>query len=62
MSPASSTDQLRQELAAERQQLGNAVHELRAEVDELKRKAPKVAAGVAGAVALVLVVRRLVSR
>jgi outer membrane murein-binding lipoprotein Lpp len=62
MSPADTTEQLKKELAAEREQLGSAVHELRAEVDELKRKLPKVAAAVAAAGAVALIVRRVVSR
>ena len=58
MPPSSSPDELRKELAAEREQLGGAVRELRAEVDELKRKLPYVAGAVIGAAALVAVVRR----
>jgi hypothetical protein len=57
--PTSSPDELRKELAAEREQLGGAVRELRAEVDELKRKLPYVAGAVLGAAALVAVVRRV---
>lgn len=59
MSPASSSDELRKEIAAEREQLGAATRELRAEVDELKRKLPKVAAAVIAAGALVAIVRRV---
>ena len=59
MPPTSSPDELRKELAAEREQLGGAVRELRAEVDELKRKLPYVAGAVLGAAALVAVVRRV---
>jgi outer membrane murein-binding lipoprotein Lpp len=59
VSPTSSSDQLRKELAAEREQLGAATRELRAEVDELKRKLPKVAAAVVAAGALVAIVRRV---
>lgn len=62
MSPTSSPDELRKEIAAEREQLGAATRELRAEVDELKRKVPKVAAAVAAAGVTLLVVRRLLSR
>jgi outer membrane murein-binding lipoprotein Lpp len=62
MSPASSDDQLRQELAAEREQLGSAVHELRAEVDALRRKLPYVAAAALAAGVLVGVARRALSR
>jgi outer membrane murein-binding lipoprotein Lpp len=59
VSPTSSADELRKELAAEREQLGAATRELRAEVDELKRKLPKVAAAVVAAGALVAIVRRV---
>jgi outer membrane murein-binding lipoprotein Lpp len=59
VSPTSSPDELRKELAAERDQLGAATRELRAEVDELKRKLPKVAAAVVAAGALVAIVRRV---
>ena len=59
MSPTSSPDELRRELAAEREQLGAATRELRAEVDELKRKLPKVAAAVIAAGALVAIARRV---
>ena len=58
MPPPSSTDQLRQEIAAEREQLGNALQGLRTEVDELKRKLPYVAGAVLAAGALVVIVRR----
>jgi hypothetical protein len=59
VSPTSSADELRKELAAEREQLGAATRELRAEVDELKRKLPKVVAAVVAAGALVAIVRRV---
>jgi outer membrane murein-binding lipoprotein Lpp len=59
VSPTRSADELRKELAAEREQLGAATRELRAEVDELKRKLPKVAAAVVAAGALVAIVRRV---
>jgi uncharacterized coiled-coil DUF342 family protein len=59
VSPTDSAEQLRKELAAEREQLGAATRELRAEVDELKRKLPKIAAAVVAAGALVAVVRRV---
>ncbi len=59
MSPTSSPDELRKQIAAEREQLGAATRELRAEVDELKRKLPKVAAAVVAAGALVAIVRRV---
>jgi outer membrane murein-binding lipoprotein Lpp len=59
VSPTRSADELRKELAAEREQLGAATRELRSEVDELKRKLPKVAAAVVAAGALVAIVRRV---
>jgi glycine/D-amino acid oxidase-like deaminating enzyme len=62
VSPTSSPDELRKELAAEREQLGAATRELKAEVDELKRKLPKVAAVVAATGVAILVLRRIVSR
>lgn len=62
MSPTSSPDELRKELAAEREQLGAATRELKAEVDALKRKLPKVAAAVAATGVAILVLRRIVSR
>jgi outer membrane murein-binding lipoprotein Lpp len=62
VSPTSSPDELRKELAAEREQLGAATRELKAEVDALKRKLPKVAAAVAATGVAILVLRRIVSR
>jgi outer membrane murein-binding lipoprotein Lpp len=59
VSPTDSTDELRKQIAAEREQLVAATSELRAEVDELKRKLPKVAAAVIAAGALVAIVRRV---
>lgn len=58
--PAKQSAEVRQELVAERERLGNAVDDLRTEVDALKRKLPYVAAAVV-AVGLVagLVRRRL---
>ena len=53
-----ATEQLRQELAAERERLGTAVDDLRTEVDELKRKLPYVAGAVIGAAVLAELVRR----
>ncbi|MGE5272337.1 MAG: hypothetical protein ACM3QU_01000 [Verrucomicrobiota bacterium] len=44
--PDKETADLRRELSAEREHLGTAVDDLRAEVDELKRKLPRVAATV----------------
>jgi hypothetical protein len=45
-------------LAAEREQLGSAVKELRTVVDELKRKLPYVAGAVLAAGALITIIRR----
>ena len=59
MSPTSSPDELRKQIAAEREQLGAATRQVRAEVDDLKRKLPKVAAAVVAAGALVAIVRRV---
>ena len=59
MSPTSSPDELRKQIAAEREQLGAATRQVRAEVDDLKRKLPKVAAAVVAAGALVVIVRRV---
>jgi hypothetical protein len=54
--------QIEQELAAEREQLGTAVHDLRAEVDELKRKLPFYAAGALAVAILLGVAKRLLFR
>jgi hypothetical protein len=59
VSPTSSPDELRKQIAAEREQLGAATRQVRAEVDDLKRKLPKVAAAVVAAGALVAIVRRV---
>jgi hypothetical protein len=59
VSPTSSPDELRKQIAAEREQLGAATRQVRAEVDDLKRKLPKVAAAVVAAGALVVIVRRV---
>ena len=53
---------MQKELAAEREQLGDAVRELRSRVDDVKRKLPYVAAAVLVAGALVVIVRRRFSR
>jgi outer membrane murein-binding lipoprotein Lpp len=53
-----SSEQLRQELAAEREQLGAAVDELRARVDDLKRKLPYAAGAVLAAAVLIRLARR----
>jgi Protein of unknown function (DUF3618) len=53
-----SPDELRQELAAEREQLGIAVDELRARVDDLKRKVPIAAGALLAAVVLIKLARR----
>jgi hypothetical protein len=53
-------EQLEQELAAEREQLGASIETLRAEVDSLKRKLPAIiGAAVATAIVLGVVKRRL---
>jgi outer membrane murein-binding lipoprotein Lpp len=62
MSPAESPDEVRQELAAEREQLGSAVQELRTEVDALRRKLPYVAAAALAAGLLIKLARRRSSR
>jgi hypothetical protein len=54
-----ATEQVRRELASEREQLGSAMDDLRNEVDALKRKLPYVAAGAVAAGVLLGVVRRL---
>jgi hypothetical protein len=62
MPPASSKEQLRKDLAAEREQLGSAVDDLRAEVDELRRKLPLYAGAAVAAGVLVVGLRKLLSR
>jgi hypothetical protein len=62
VSPSSTPDDVRKELVAEREQLGDAVRELRSEVDAVKRKLPYVAAAVLATGALVAIVRRRLSR
>jgi hypothetical protein len=62
MPPASSSEQVKQELAAERAQLGSAVQELRSEIDELRRKLPYYAAAAVAAGLVVGVARKLLSR
>jgi hypothetical protein len=57
--PDKATEQVRRELASEREQLGSAMDDLRNEVDALKRKLPYVAAGAVAAGVLLGVVRRL---
>jgi hypothetical protein len=44
--PDKGAEQVRRELASERDRLGSAIDDVRAEVDELKRKLPYVAATV----------------
>ncbi|HZO62323.1 MAG TPA: DUF3618 domain-containing protein [Gaiellaceae bacterium] len=53
-----SPEQLREELAAERARLGSAVHELREQIDRLRRKLPFVAAGAAAVGLLAGLLRR----
>jgi hypothetical protein len=57
--PDKATEQLRRELASERERLGSAVDDLRTGVDELKRKLPYMAAAAIAAGILLGVVRRL---
>jgi hypothetical protein len=57
--PDKASEQVRRELASEREQLGSAMDDLRNEVDALKRKLPYVAAGAVAAGVLLGVVRRL---
>ena len=57
--PDKASEQLRQELASEREHLGSAVDDLRSEVDELKRKLPYMAAAAVAAGVLLGIVRRL---
>ena len=62
MSPSSTPEDVQKELAAEREQLGDAVRDLRSGVDDLKRKLPYVAAAVLAAGVLVVIIRRRSSR
>ena len=57
--PDKSAEQVRHELASEREQLGSAMDDLRNEVDALKRKLPYMAAAAVAAGILLGVVRRL---
>jgi hypothetical protein len=57
--PDKAKEQLRRELASERERLGSAVDDLRGEVDELKRRLPYMAAAAIAAGVLLGVVRRL---
>jgi outer membrane murein-binding lipoprotein Lpp len=57
--PDKASEQLKQELASERERLGSAVDDLRGEVDALKRKLPYMAAAAIAAGILLGVVRRL---
>ena len=57
--PDKASEQVRRELASEREQLGSAMDDLRNEVDALKRKLLYVAAGAVAAGVLLGVVRRL---
>jgi hypothetical protein len=60
--PSSTPEDVQKELAAEREQLGDAVRGVRSGIDDLKRKLPYVAAAVLAAGALVLIARRRFSR
>jgi len=58
-----SSDQIRKEIAAEREELKDAVGSFRAQAARAARRAPLVAAGVvAGAIVLRVVTGRLVRR
>ena len=57
--PDKAREQVREELASERERLGSAVDDLRSEVDALKRKLPYMAAAAVAAGVLLGVVRRL---
>ena len=57
--PDKATEELRRELASEREGLGSALDDLRSEVDELKRRLPYMAAAAVAAGILLGVVRRL---
>jgi outer membrane murein-binding lipoprotein Lpp len=60
--PPASSDQIRRELAAEREQLGTAVRELHREIDELRRKLPYYAAAAVAAGVAIGIVRKKLSR
>jgi outer membrane murein-binding lipoprotein Lpp len=62
MPRVSEPDRLRQNLAAERERLGTAIQDLRAEVDELRRKLPYVAAAAIATGVLVHVARKRLFR
>lgn len=62
MLPSSTPEDVQKELAAEREQLGEAVRDVRSGLDDLKRKLPYVAAAVLAAGALVVIARRRFSR
>lgn len=53
-----SHDDVKQELTAEREQLGEAVEELHAQIARLRRRAPYVAAAAVAAAVLVKIARR----
>jgi hypothetical protein len=53
-----STEQVKRELESERERLETAVETLRAQAHAARRKLPAVAAGIAGTVLVVRVVRR----
>jgi hypothetical protein len=60
--PDRSAEQLRHEIASERERLGNAVGDLRSGVDDLRRKLPYVGAVALAAGIVVGIVRRRLSR
>ena len=57
--PDKPAEQVRRELASERERLGSAMDDLHNEVDALKRKLPYMAAAAVAAGVLLGVVRRL---
>jgi hypothetical protein len=60
--PDKAADQLRREIASERERLGTAVGDLRAGVDDLKRKLPLAAGATLAAGIVAGVLRRRFSR
>ena len=62
MSDDRSTEDVRAEIAREREQLGTAVGELKQSVGDAKAKLPLVAAGAAGVAVALGAVKRLISR
>jgi glucose-6-phosphate-specific signal transduction histidine kinase len=59
---ARSTEEVRRELASERERLGQAASALRSQAGTVRRKLPLVALGVAGAAVALRLVTKLVRR